>query len=638
MKNSRWLALIILIAGIVIMMFDGFAQPSSPTSALPDGYDSTTVAALQAEIQGDDQGQPAIVVFSSEQPFTPEQFAQLQAKAEEIGAPLIPNEDATGALIPATVNAGGPVENNEMVTAIRETAAADLPEGITSQVTGPAAITADLAAVFDGANFMLLAVTALIVAVLLIVTYRSPILWIIPLFVIAIADRASMVVLTWVLHPLGVVWNESTTGIVSVLVFGAGTNYALLLISRYRDELHNHESRFDAMAAAWKPTLHTVTASAATVVVGVACLLLSVVPGTRGLGLSSMVGIVVAYIFAMFALPGALVTFGRWIFWPRRPEYGDEVKTGFWEKIGGWVKAKPLPIAAGSMVILIIACLGNLGIQTGLTQADQFVKQPESIAAADVLAEKFPDQSATPAVVATQNPDQVIALLGGNARPNAEVNGYTLLDVPTSDVEGLREQLAEADALVGGADAQLVDAELSAARDRAIIFPAVLLLILLALIVVLRSVAAPVIMVATVLLTNVAALGLGWWISSGIFGFNRFAAETPLYTFVFLVALGIDYSIFLVTRAKQEAAAQGVKDGVLTSLAATGGVITSAGILLAAVFAALGVLPLVVLAQVGIVIFVGVLLDTLIVRTVLIPAIVQLMGRKFFWPAQALAD
>lgn len=635
MRMQRWVALLLLILGGAFMGLGGAEQPEAPWAMLPDDADSTRVAKLQAESSEDGSGNAAIVFFNSDKAFTPEVLGALQKKAEELGGPFIPNEDMTAGIVPVNVEFSSPTENAAAIEQLRAAAAADLPAGIESSATGPAAIKGDLAGVFSGANFMLLAVTAIIVAVLLIVTYRSPVLWIIPLFTIALADRVAAIAFTYVLDALGIVWNESTSGIVSVLVFGAGTNYALLLISRYRDELCRFEDRFQAMYAAWIPTLKTVFASGMTVVLGVACLLASAVPTTRGLGAASVVGIVVAFIFSMFVLPGILVFFGRWIFWPRRPEVGDGHKTGIWDRVGSLVVSRPVAVVGASLAVLAVACLGALGIQTGLTQSDQFVKQPESIAAAKALEEKFPNQSATPAFVATQQPEKVKEVLGDKVRPAGESGEWTLLQAQSSDVAGLRAQLEGTDALVGGTDAQLVDAEEFAAQDRAIIFPLVLGLILVALAFALRSFVAPLLMVASVLLTNIAALGVGWWISKYVFGFERFAAETPLYAFVFLVALGIDYSIFIVTRARQEALEVGTREGILRSLTATGGVITSAGILLAAVFAALGVLPLVVLAQVGIVIFVGVLCDTLLVRTVLIPAIVHILGDKFWWPAKA---
>lgn len=612
-------------------------QPSSPTAMLPDDADSTQVAQILAERPGDN-GNEAIVVFTAADGARID-MAELAPKAEALGGPLIPNEDLTAALVPVEVSSDSLLDNVAAVTDLRAAAAEGLPDSISAQVTGPAAIDADLSGVFEGANVMLLAVTGIIVAVLLIVTYRSPILWLIPILVIGIADRVAATAYTWILDAVGASWNESTGGILSVLVFGAGTNYALLLISRYRDELTKSDDRFQAMAAAWLPTVKTVFASGTTVIIGVACLLLSAVPTTRGLGMASMIGVTIAMLFAMFALPGALVLFNRWIFWPKAPVVGEETQHKFWDRIGGVVRRRPLPVAVGALAVLGIACLGALQIHTGLTQSDQFIDKPESIAAAEQLEQAFPDQQATPAIVATHDVTAVTTALepaGANVAPQDSVAGWDILQVSGPDTAELREILSGTDTLVGGQNAELYDQEQSAADDRLIIFPLILALIFVALMVLLRSVLAPLIMTASVLLTNIAALGLGWWVSTGLFGFERFDGATPLYAYVFLVALGIDYSIFLITRTQEEAKVHGTKEGVLKALSSTGGVITSAGILLAAVFAALGVLPLVVLAQVGIVIFIGVLLDTLIVRTILLPAIVQMVGDKFWWPNRSI--
>lgn len=629
MKSARWLALLLLILGIGAMSLGGVEQPNAGTHSLPSDAESTRVANIQAEVQeasGAGESQAAIVFFSGD---VRTHMDELQKLASDLG-PVIPNEAGDGAIVPYNVESTSSSQNATEVEDLRARLTDGAPEGVTVQVTGPAAIRADLASVFEGANFLLLGVTAAIVALLLIATYRSPILWILPLLVIGIADRVAATVFTYVLDATGLSWNESTSGILSVLVFGAGTNYALLLISRYRDELTRHEDRFAAMAAAWLPTLKAVTASATTVILGVLCLLLSSVPNTRGLGLASATGIIIAWLFALFVLPGVLVTFGRWVFWPRRPEVGTEPNHKLWDRVGDLVGARPKLVTAVSLLLLAVCASGYFHISTGLTQSDQFLDTPESISAGTELEEKFPEQSATPTIIATRDADAVRQALP-DARETGAANGWTLFQ-SSADFSQLRGQLP-GETYVGGSDAQLADEESAAADDRRTIFPLVLALVCGALILMLRSLLAPLIMVASVLLTNVAALGLGWWVSHYIFGFDRFASTTPLFAFVFLVALGIDYTIFLITRAREDARSVGTRRGVLTALSATGGVITSAGILLAAVFAALGVLPLVVLAQLGITVFIGVLLDTLIVRTVLVPALVQLLGEKFWWPA-----
>lgn len=627
-RIMQWISLAIIAVAIFLMTLGPAEAPTSSTSMLPDDAESTAVAEERAA-SSEDSGNAAVVLFTG---LSPETFGELQAKAEELGGPLIPNEEMDSAIVPVEVSSDSLLGNVDAVEELRTNAAEGLPDGVEAQVTGPAAIDADLSGVFEGANFTLLAVTAIIVAILLIVTYRSPVLWIIPLLVIGIADRVVATAYTWFLDAFGMVWNESTGGILSVLVFGAGTNYALLVISRYRDELTNYENRFEAMARAWKPTVETILASASTVVIGVLCLLVSLTPTTRALGTAAAFGIVIAFLFGAFVLPGVLVLFGRWIFWPQRPKVGDVTTHRVFDAVGNQVAKRPGTILTTSLIFLGILCLGYFQITTGLTQSDQFIDKPESIAAAETLSDEFPDVSATPALVSTADPAEATELLEADGYTVTESDG--LLQVSGGTTEELRSSLSGTDAKVGGADAELYDTEQAAERDRMFIFPLVLGLVFVALIFLLRSLVAPAIMVASVLLTNVAALGLGWWVSSGLFGFERFDSTTPLYAFVFLVALGIDYTIFLVTRAREAATHEGTRSGILTALSATGGVITSAGILLAAVFAALGVLPLVVLAQVGIVICLGVLLDTLIVRSLVVPSIVRLLGEKFWWPAR----
>jgi len=302
-----------------------------------------------------------------------------------------------------------------------------------------------------------------------------------------------------------------------------------------------------------------------------------------------------------------------------------------------------------TIVGLLIASAGALGLRTGLSVSDQFLEKPEAIAASERLAASFPASSADPAVVVTTDDARaVLAAVEGadgvtSARIGNEGGGVTQIDAvlagaPSSDqaqrgVTSLRSAVADFDGThVGGTEAVALDSATAATDDLRLILPIILVVVLLALMLLLRSVVAPVILVTTVVATYVASLGISWVLFTQVFGFERLDDTAPLYAFVFLVALGVDYNIFLVSRARQEAREHGVRQGMLRALAATGGVITSAGILLAAVFAVLGVLPLVVLAQVGVIICVGVLLDTLVVRTLLVPAIALVLGDRFWWP------
>jgi RND superfamily putative drug exporter len=651
--------LALLFSGALIGMLGEAAHRTAATDSLPHGYQSTRVAALEDQLP-QSQGSVAVVLFTADSgDLSTAERQSLEAGfdrlAGEDGPPagLEWSQDGTAGIGVVPVDATGATQVADAVKKLRSEAGELAPEGTTAQVTGPAAIQADLAGVFDGANTTLLLTTALVVAVLLILTYRSPFLWTVPLVVVGVADRLAAVLATHGLKLAGVPWDESTVGILSVLVFGAGTDYALLLISRYRDELRTHEDRYAAMTAAWKATAEAVLASSTTVVVGLLTLLLSVVPTTRGLGLACAIGVVVAAAMVLLVLPCALVLFGRWIFWPLVPRVGQEAlvdsQRSVWHRLGARVSRRPAGFATAAVVLVALLATGLLQVKQGLTEAEQFLETPESISAAGRLAQSFPAGTVDPTTVLTRDDAgqvvQTIEQVPGvaSARSGVSADGLTKIEVILQDRAGspgaeravgdLRSSLAPYDATyVGGSAAATIDATAGAERDRLLLIPLILALVLVALGLVLRSVVAPILLVATVVGTYFAALGASWWIFTGVFDFQAMDVGVPLLAFLFLVALGVDYNIFLVTRALQEARGHGVREGMLRALTATGGVITSAGILLASVFAVLGVLPLVVLAQLGIVIFVGVLLDTLVVRTVLVPALTWVLGERFWWP------
>ncbi|MGO4957630.1 MMPL family transporter [Luteococcus sp. Sow4_B9] len=658
-RRLAWplLSLVLLLAGVAAMVGLGEAtRTRSALDSLPAGSQSAALVEAQQSLPSKNSSQ-AIILFASDTELTPQALGIIGQKASQLSGmpkpPMIPSEDGTAVIVPVTVQGVGATDYDEKVTSLREQARANLPDGVTAQVTGPAAIQTDLGAVFDGANFKLLGTTALVVAILLVFTYRSPVLWMIPLLVVGVADRLAAVLATHVLSGLGLAWDESTTGILSVLVFGAGTDYALLLISRYRDELRRHEDRFEAMKVAARRTVEPVIASASTVFVGLMTLVLSVFPATRGLGVACAVGVLIAAFFVLVVLPGALVAFGRWIFWPRSPRVGEpSIIEGdsIWARVGRFVERQPGKVAIASTLLLALASIGMFSIQLGLSPSEQFLRKPEAITAADRLAQSYPAGAANPTIITTppNQTQQVTTLLKtvpgvSSVQPTAAGADVAELQVTTSSPTGSEESAATVRAIrdavedlpethVGGTEAQRLDSADGNARDRLVIFPVVLGLVFLALVLLLRSLVAPVILVGTVLLTYVSALGLAWWVFTGLLGFERIDGTVPLYAFVFLVALGVDYNIFLITRASEESREHGPHLGMLRALTATGGVITSAGILLAAVFAVLGVLPLVVLAQLGVVIFIGVLLDTLVVRTVLVPSLGLLLGERFWWP------
>ncbi len=698
-KKVAWLVALLplLMAGAVLGLVGEGERTTGPTEGLPVGYDSTEAVALQAELP-EDEASVAIVLWTAEDGKLSEQqlgtirgqigplIAEMtgaegqgsgQGSGQESGQPgggrpgpddgpsggpggpggeesgLQVAEDGTAAYAIVPVVADTSSQNADRVGELRDQLAEEVPDGVEVQVTGPAGIQADVAAVFEGANLRLLLATAGVVALLLIITYRSPVLWLIPLTVVALADRFAAIVATQVMERISyLTWDESTIGILSVLVFGAGTNYALLLISRYREELKRHESRHAAMARALTRTAEPVFASATTVVLGLLTLLLSVFPATRGLGVACAIGILIAMTFVLLVLPAALVVFGRWIFWPKVPHEGDlalvDTKS-VWRRVGNTVAKRPRAFVAGTLLALGLMMIGLFQIDTGLRPADQFLDTPEAITASERLGESFAAGLTDPVQVITRaDPDQVVSTVEDvdgitSARVTTQADGIAQVDAvldatPGSDearetVGAVRDAVADLETTyVGGGDAESLDENDASVRDRVLILPLILLLVLGALIILLRSLVAPVLLVLAVVATYSAAMGASWWIFTGVFGFDTMDVGVPLLAFLFLVALGVDYSIFLVTRAKEEARQHGTGEGMLRALAATGGVITSAGILLAAVFAVLGVLPLVVLAQLGAIICLGVLLDTLVVRTVLVPSLALTLGDTFWWP------
>ena len=671
--TRRWVAGLLALAallgaGAVIGIVGQAERGPTTTSSMPVGSDSLAAAELLEEVPEAD-GSAAVVLFSSDAALTPQQLRAIEGLARELpgatGAPPTVADDRSAALVVVPVDAADATQTAEVVADLRTQVRADLPDGLTAQVTGPAAIQADLAAVFDGANLRLLAATAAVVAFLLIVTYRSPVLWLVPLTVVGVADQLAATIATRTLAAVDIPWDESTVGILSVLVFGAGTNYALLLISRYRDELRVREDRREAMAHALTRTAEAVLASATTVVLGLLALLLSAFPATRGLGLACAVGIVVAAVFVLVVLPAALVVFGRWIFWPRVPRTGQVSladSRSLWRRIGNAVSRHPARFATATIMLLAVGAAGMTQIRTGLDGPDQFLQKPEAIAAGERLAESFPAGSADPVIIVSRDADatelaRVVGDVEGvssaravgapegaadSARTSAaggvsQVQAVLAAD-PGSDaaeqaVRDIRAAVADTgETHVGGTEAEALDESEASSRDRLLILPLILGLVVIALGGLLRSVVAPLLLVTTVVGTYLASLGISWALFTQVLGFERLDNGVPLLAFVFLVALGVDYNIFLVTRAAEESPSHGTREGMLRALAATGGVITSAGVLLAAVFAVLGVLPLVVLAQLGVVVCVGVLLDTLVVRTVLVPSLALVLGDRFWWP------
>ncbi len=659
--KTSWIVLVgaVLVAGAVFALGSGAESESAPGVGLPDSAESAQVAALQEELPGADATSALLVYSRDGAALTDDDLGAVAAAAAEL-ADLTPDgfvpppsvsDDGTAALLVVPLDEESDVAvQAERAADIRSIANADLPAGLTALLTGPEGFAVDVAAVFKGADCTLLLVTVIVVAVLLLITYRSPWLWLVPLTVVGLADGLASIVATRVAALAGISLDASVTGILSVLVFGAGTNYALLLIARYRDELRQHEDRRDAMARALRGAGPAIIASGSTVTLSLLTLLFAQLTGNRALGIACATGIVIAMLFALVVLPAALVLFGRRLFWPYVPKFGTENPShaGVWARLGGTVAKRPVVVVIAGALLLGGLALGVTNLQIGLSQTEKFTATPESVTGQELIADTFSAGSGSPAVVIADN-----AYAEDVATAAAKVDGVTsatigesndeitqisvVLDAAAETPEAFAtvERLRDLDhALVGGLDAQALDVDRAQTADQDLVIPLILALVFLVLVLLLRALVAPVLLLITVVASFFASLGLSWLLFQSVFGFPAVDTNVVLFSFLFLVALGVDYNIFLVTRAREESVVHGTRDGMVRALSATGGVITSAGILLAAVFAVLGVLPLITLTQIGIIVCIGVLLDTLLVRTVLVPALAFLAGEKFWWPSK----
>ncbi len=697
--------MLVVISWFVITGFFGplfgkltSVQENNNSSFLPKGAEATQAADI---IEGfsDREGFafPTLILFEGK--VTPQNLAAINQHMAGVGeltlgdtdkkisdflAPdqaisVFPSEDGKAILanVPLDGNAISELLPNEepVLPAIVEALREDVKplaeaNGVSHYVTGPAGLLGDLFGAFGSIDSTLLLTTLAVVAVILIVVYRSPVLWIIPLLsaLFALSTAGGIVYLLAKADIIDV--DGQSQGILSVLVIGAATDYALLLIARYREELHHHENRFDAMRTAYKGVWEPILASGSTVAIALLVLLFSQLTNTAGLGPIGAIGIVVSMITILTLLPALLLLFGRWIFWPRVPQNDgdDHVLEGMWSKVGDSIGRNPRKawIITGS-VLLIFAFASTTLKADGIGTVDTFTGKPESVVGQKLLLKHFPGGEGDPTqvVVSADKIEAVTAALTGApgvssitpaldglpipGKPapavkivdNKAILNVTLDTAPDSveagnDIPELRRLAKEADssALIGGTSAVYYDVRQANDRDNKTIIPIILLVITLILGVLLRSILSAIVLLGTVVLSFFATLGVSALVFNHVFGFAGGDNSFPLFAFIFLVALGIDYNIFLMSRVREESQKIGTRAGVIKGLTVTGSVITSAGIVLAATFAVLGLLPLVPLAQLGFAVAFGVLLDTIIVRSILVPALVHEIGPKIWWPSK----
>ena len=691
------IAILVVIAWFGVTGFFGplfgkltSVQENDNSAFLPDSAESTkAVKLLESFAAGESTAFPTLVLLEGS--VGPEVLQQINAHLETVpdlklggtdvplSKYLLPGSQVTafpapdGKAVLASILLDGAaiaevLPNDEpvlpaIVEALREDFtpfAKDL--GFDSYVTGAGGLIGDLFGAFGDLDSTLLLTTLGVVAFILIIVYRSPILWFLPLLsaVFALSTAGGIIYLLAKNDVIDV--NGQSQGILSVRVLGAGTDYALLLISRYREELHHHAKPVAAMRAAYRGTFEPIVASGSTVALGLLVLLLSDLSGNRGLGPIGAIGVVVAVITMVTLLPAFLVLFGRWIFWPRIPRFDDvdSQLTGTWAKVGNLVERRPRRAWVFTGLLLVVLAGFSTTLKTdGLSTSESFTGNPESVVGQKLLLNHFPGGEGDPTKVILKN--ELIPAVSAKLQsvegvtavaPEANAggvivkNGLSILNVTLSTapdsresrdrIPAIREAVKSVDKsiVVGGTTAVFFDTDVAARHDNRTVIPVVLLLITIILGLLLRSLVSAVLLLGTVVLSYFATLGVCALVFNHIFGFAGGDASFPLFAFIFLVALGIDYNIFLMTRVREEAGKLGTRKGVIKGLTVTGSVITSAGIVLAATFGVLGILPLVFLAELGFAVAFGVLLDTIIVRSILVPALVHEIGPKVWWPSK----
>lgn len=698
-------AMLVVITWFIITGFFGplfgkltSVQENNNSSFLPKGAEATQAADLiEGFSERDGFAFPTLILFEGK--VTPENLAIINQHMAGVGAltlgdtdkkisdfiapdqaiSVFPSEDGKAILanVPLDGNAISELLPNDepVLPAIVETLREDIKpfaeaNGVTHYVTGPAGLLGDLFGAFGTLDSTLLLTTLAVVAVILIIVYRSPVLWIIPLLssLFALSTAGGIVYLLAKEDIIDV--DGQSQGILSVLVIGAATDYALLLIARYREELHHHENRFDAMRAAYKGVWEPILASGSTVAIALLVLLFSQLTNTAGLGPIGAIGIVCSMITILTLLPALLLLFGRWVFWPRVPrnDGDDHVLEGSWAKVGSAIGRNPRKawVITGS-VLLLFAFASTTLKADGIGTVDTFTGKPESVVGQKLLLKHFPGGEGDPTqvVVSADKIDAVTTALTGApgvstitpmmdglpipGKPapaikivnNRAILNVTLDKAPDSveagnDVPELRRlaKAVDSTALVGGTSAVYYDVRQANNRDNKTIIPIILLVITIILGLLLRSIISAIVLLGTVVLSYFATLGVCALVFNHVFGFAGGDNSFPLFAFIFLVALGIDYNIFLMSRVREESQKIGTRAGVIKGVTVTGAVITSAGIVLAATFAVLGLLPLVPLAELGFAVAFGVLLDTIIVRSILVPALVHEIGPKIWWPSK----
>ena len=670
-RRTKWLVLvfwlvIVAVAGPLSGKLTG-AEKNDASAWLPPKAESTQVLNLRSHFISPNV-YPAVVVYYRPSGLTAADRAKAAADATrfagvagvlhgQVSGPFTSaDRKAIETIVPVNLGSKGWSAASPAADGLRAIAQSGA-DGLAVHIAGPLGYAADSSNSFKGIDSTLLFAALAVVIVLLLLTYRSPVLWLLPVISAGVALISAEALIYLLAVHAGLTVNAQSAGILDVLVFGAGTDYALLLTARYREELRRHEDRHAAMTVALRRAGPAVVASGGTVILSLLVLSFAELNSTKSMGPVLAIGVGVALLAMMTLLPALLVITGRWVFWPAKPRFGSPEPTtrGLWARIGRNIAVGPRVVWITTTLVLGAMAFGLFGLHAhGLTNAQGFRGHPDSVTGQSVIDQHFPGGAGAPVQVfgnLAEGPQLAATLrsvngLTGVTQPvNMGGHAYleaTLASAPDSQaayatIDRARDAvhaIPGANAMVGGTTAVNLDVQRSAAHDRNLIIPIVLLVVFVILALLLRALVAPVMLIATVVLSFAATLGVSALFFDNVFNFGGADTSFPLFVFVFLVALGIDYNIFLMTRVREEAQRVGPRSGALAGLSATGGVITAAGAVLAGTFAVLATLPVTFLTEIGFAVAFGVLLDTIIVRSVLVTALNLDLGRWVWWPSR----
>ncbi|MFJ5552978.1 MMPL family transporter [Streptomyces sp. NPDC093225] len=677
-RRSKWVVLVLwlLLMGIGGSLAAGLAdvQDNDPETWLPSSAQSTKAVQLAEEYFADKDSSSAVIVYAREGGLTQADLTRIDGDRGRLAdvasgniSSAVVSQDKVAAFVSVPLRTS-PSDVTVLTDGVKEVGkltSDGAPAGLDIKITGEAGSIADFADVYSGMDGALMGAALGVVALLLLITYRSPVLWLIPLIAVGLASQVASGVVYLLAKHAGLVVNGQSAYVLMVLAVGVGTDYALLLIARYREELHRYEDRHDAMALAVHGSLPALAASAATVTIATLCLVFGSMNSTKGLGPVVAIGVVLVFFAMTSLLPALLVILGRWVFWPVKPrvtEGYDPVSAqghGRWARIAGAVARRPRAVWIGTALVLGLMTLGIFGVQTGQTQAEQFTNKVESVTGQQVLAKHFPAGSSAPADVYVPDAGAdaaaaTVAKVPGVSSVNTQVakGGWThltavLRDAPDSaaakdTVRDIRTALdgtsgPAAKAVVGGQTAVALDVSEAQGDEEKLLIPLILAVVLVMLLVLLRAVTASLMLLVSVVLSFGAAVGAASLLFHAL-DHAKIDRGLVLFGFIFLVALGVDYTIFLMTRAREEVALRGHREGITTAVTVTGGVITSAGVVLAATFLVLAAIPTVSALQQGLLVAVGILLDTFLVRSLLVPALALDLGPRIWRPGLAAQD